>query len=79
VKTRGPFRGDFRLFSRRADMRQSGPLDPALLERYREYLQLLARLQLEPRFRRKLGASDIVQETLLKATRNLSQFRGASS
>jgi RNA polymerase sigma-70 factor (ECF subfamily) len=59
-------------------MRQSGPLDPALLERYRDYLELLARLQLEPRFRSKLGASDIVQQTLLKATRNVSQFKGAS-
>ena len=59
-------------------MRQAGPLDPAELERYRHYLELLARLQLQPRFRSKLGASDIVQQTLLKATKNLSQFRGAS-
>ena len=59
-------------------MRQAGPLDPAVLERYRHYLELLARLQLQPRFRSKLGASDIVQQTLLKATKNLSQFRGAS-
>ena len=59
-------------------MRQAGPLNPAELERYRHYLELLARLQLQPRFRSKLGASDIVQQTLLKATKNLSQFRGAS-
>ncbi len=59
-------------------MRQAGPLDPAELERYRHYLELLARLQLQPRFRSKLGASDIVQQTLLKATKNLSQFRGKS-
>ena len=58
-------------------MTQSGPLDPAELERYRHYLELLARLQLQPRLRSKLGASDIVQQTLLKATKNLSGFRGA--
>jgi RNA polymerase sigma-70 factor (ECF subfamily) len=59
-------------------MSHAGPLDPAGLERYRQYLELLARLQLQPRFRSKLGASDIAQQTLLKATRNLSRFRGAS-
>src|SRR5262249_20133335 len=78
LKTRGPLCGNFRLFTRRADMSQSASIDPALLDRYRDYLELLARLQLQPRFRSKLGASDIVQQTLLKATRNLSQFRGAS-
>ena len=59
-------------------MRQSGKLDPAELERYRHYLEFLARLQLQPRFRSKLGASDIVQQTLYKATKNLGQFRGGS-
>jgi RNA polymerase sigma-70 factor (ECF subfamily) len=59
-------------------MARAGPLDPAVLERYRHYLELLARLQLQPRFRSKLGASDIVQQTLVKATKNASQFRGAS-
>ena len=59
-------------------MTHAGPLDHAELERYRHYLELLARLQLQPRFRSKLGASDIVQQTFLKATKNLSQFRGGS-
>jgi RNA polymerase sigma-70 factor (ECF subfamily) len=77
-KTRGRFCEDFRLLSKRADVGQAGQLDPAELERYRHYLELLARLQLQPRFRSKLGASDIVQQTLLKATKNLSQFRGGS-
>jgi RNA polymerase sigma-70 factor (ECF subfamily) len=76
-KTRGPFFGEFRLLPKGAEMRQAGPVDPAELERYRHYLELLARLQLQPRFRRKLGPSDVVQQTLLKATKNLGQFRGA--
>jgi RNA polymerase sigma-70 factor (ECF subfamily) len=50
--------------------------DPAGLERYRHYLEMLARLHLQPRFRGKLGASDIVQQAMLKAVQNLNQYRG---
>jgi RNA polymerase sigma-70 factor (ECF subfamily) len=59
-------------------MTQARAPDPAGLELYRNYLELLARLQLQPRFRSKLGASDIVQQTLLKAAQNLRQYRGES-
>jgi RNA polymerase sigma-70 factor (ECF subfamily) len=46
------------------------------LERYREYLHLLARLHMGPRLQSKMDSSDLAQQTLLKAHENLNQFRG---
>jgi RNA polymerase sigma-70 factor (ECF subfamily) len=56
----------------------SKPGDPAetSLDRYREYLRLLARLQLGSRLRGKLDGSDVVQQTLLNAHEKRQQFQG---
>ena len=48
------------------------------LERYRNYLLLLARMQLTRRSGAKFDASDLVQATLLKAHAQRHQFRGQS-
>jgi RNA polymerase sigma-70 factor, ECF subfamily len=45
----------------------------ALLAKIRPYLHLLVRRQLEPDLRRKLGDSDVVQETLMRINGGLNQ------
>src|SRR5437868_2245846 len=49
------------------------------LERFRDYLRLLAGLQVGARLRVKIDPSDLVQQALLKAHQARAQFRGQSS
>jgi RNA polymerase sigma-70 factor (ECF subfamily) len=45
-----------------------------LLERYRPRLRRMVALRLDPRLRRRVGASDVVQEGYLDAMRRLDEF-----
>lgn len=49
-----------------------------LLEGYRRYLTLLARVQIGRHLQGKADAADLVQETFLEAFRNWGRFRGTS-
>ena len=48
-----------------------------LLETYRNYLRLLARIEIGRRLQGKLDASDLVQETFLEAHRHFGRFEGS--
>jgi RNA polymerase sigma-70 factor (ECF subfamily) len=50
----------------------------ALLERYRPYLTLLARVEIGRRLQSKADAADLVQETFLEAHRHFARFEGAA-
>jgi RNA polymerase sigma-70 factor (ECF subfamily) len=62
-----------------AEARQSGdePLG-RLLQVYGNYLTILATTQINPRLRRRVAPSDLVQETMLAAYRDFEKFRGRS-
>ena len=49
-----------------------------LLAIYRNYLHLLARIEIGGRLQAKVDASDLVQETMLEAHKNFANFRGVS-
>jgi|SRR5579884_684111 len=49
-----------------------------LLELYRNYLRLLARLEIGRRLQKKVDDSDLVQEVFLEAHRHFGQFRGTT-
>jgi RNA polymerase sigma-70 factor (ECF subfamily) len=50
----------------------------ALFERFRNYLLVLARVQIGRRLQRKVEEADLVQETFLEAHRAFPRFRGGS-
>jgi RNA polymerase sigma-70 factor (ECF subfamily) len=72
------FSRNHRLSLRGAAMTQDAVEFGQPLERYRAYLDLLARAQLPALLRGQVGSSDIVQQTLLQAHRKREQFRGHS-
>ena len=49
-----------------------------LLELYRNYLALSARLQISRHLQSKVDPADLVQDTFLKAHRSFGQFRGGT-
>lgn len=49
-----------------------------LVEMYRNYLQILARVQIGNHLRTRVDSSDLVQETLLEACRDFQQFVGTT-
>lgn len=52
--------------------------DAQALDKFRDYLRLLAGLQISPSLRSKLDPSDVVQLTMLQAHQAFGQFRGTT-
>jgi len=52
--------------------------EPIDWERYRPYLMMMARLQLELPLQGKVHPSDLVQQTMIEAHQSRQQFRGTS-
>ncbi len=49
-----------------------------LLETFRNYVKLIARLQIDKRVQAKIDPSDIVQETFMESCRHFDAFRGTT-
>jgi RNA polymerase sigma-70 factor (ECF subfamily) len=56
----------------------SAPALGQLLELYRDYLALVARLQISRRLQSKVDAADLVQETFMEAHEHFAGFRGST-
>ena len=59
-------------------MTHAAPDSADRLEKYRAYLALLARLQVDPRLQGKIDLSGVVQQTLLEAHQAGGQLQGRS-
>jgi RNA polymerase sigma-70 factor (ECF subfamily) len=75
--TEGPLPDPIDLLNR-AQSGEGGELIGRLLEHYRGYLRLLARLDISRRLQGKVDGSDVVQEVFLQAHRSFPEFRGAT-
>jgi RNA polymerase sigma-70 factor (ECF subfamily) len=62
------------LAARQGDERALGEL----LEHFRSYLELLARMEIGRRLQTKIDTADVVQDTYLDAHRSFKSFRGSS-
>jgi RNA polymerase sigma-70 factor (ECF subfamily) len=72
---KAPFPPDALLeLARRGDQDALGEL----LEGYRRYVELMARIQLDRTIQRKIAPSDVAQETFSQAHRCFDQFRGTT-
>jgi RNA polymerase sigma-70 factor (ECF subfamily) len=58
--------------------KQAGESVGAVLEHYRNYLNVLAAAQIRRKLQRRVSSSDIVQETMLRACVHFDQFRGSN-
>jgi RNA polymerase sigma-70 factor (ECF subfamily) len=58
--------------------RGAGDARGRLLEMYRSYIGILARLQIDRRLQGRVAPSDLVQDTFIEAERNFAGFRGRS-
>lgn len=52
--------------------------DPDQLYKYEPYLRMLARVKRRQAYQAKVGASDIVQQSLLQAVQAIDDFRGST-
>jgi len=50
----------------------------SLLQQYRNYLVVLASMHIEKRLQPRVSPSDVVQETMLRAHKHFTQFRGTT-
>ena len=59
-------------------MREFDQIDDQTLRRYRDYLKLLARSQIDTWLGQRIDASDLVQQSMLDAVARRDQFRGTT-
>ena len=57
---------------------ENGQVVAQLLEIYRNYLTVLAKVHIDRRLRAKVGGSDLVQETLIQAHQDFAEFQGTT-